>query len=508
MLNITTSPVIVSTSPATGRKLGEVPIATSDDIKSAMVTARLAQEPWDRLGLPSRLALVRGVLESFYRSTDTLIDKVVAEQGRPRFEVMAEFLVTIELIRYFSSVAGKILAPQDVFVRLLPWRKHRIEYRPFGVVLVITPWNFPLVLSVAPILAALIGGNTVIFKPSEFSTQLGELLVSVFHQGGIPDEVLQIVHGDGKVGAELIAVHPDKIAFTGSAVTGRKVAAAAGNLLIPVSLELGGKDAAIVLGDADLNRAAEGIVWGGMHNAGQACASVERVYVMRPVADRLVQKMVRVMNDHIRLGPGEAYDTSMGAITTEAQRAIISSHVREAVAGGARVIVGGRPAQDDNGQFYLPTLITDVKPDMHVLTDETFGPVIVVVPVDSHQEALRLANDSRYGLTGSIWTRNTALGLDLARHLKVGNVGINDHLMSSNAPNLPWGGVRESGYGRTRGREGLLEMVTPQAISVDRALSLPREFFWYPYTPLKTGLLRRLIDVMYAPTWREKWRRR
>jgi acyl-CoA reductase-like NAD-dependent aldehyde dehydrogenase len=243
-----------------------------------------------------------------------------------------------------------------------------------------------------------------------------------------------------------------------------------------------------------------------MLNAGQACLSIQRVYVMRQVADPFVEKLTKIINAHIRVGPGADDGTTMGAITTEAQFKIISGQVQEAVAQGARLVVGGRAAEDSAGRFYLPTLITNVTQDMRIVKDETFGPVIVVVPVDSHAEAVKLANHTRYGLTGSVWTRNKALGIELARQLNVGVASINDHAMSSSAPHLPWGGVNDSGYGRTRGREGLLDMTRVLSLSVERFAPLPREFFWYPYTPLKYNLLRRALAVMYGPTWRERLR--
>jgi succinate-semialdehyde dehydrogenase/glutarate-semialdehyde dehydrogenase len=227
---------------------------------------------------------------------------------------------------------------------------------------------------------------------------------------------------------------------------------------------------------------------------------------MRSVADQLVEKMAGILNEHIRLGPGEATGTTMGAITTAAQIKIIDSQVREAVSQGARVVVGGRMVEDSVGRFYLPTLITDVTPDMRIVKDETFGPVIAVIPVDSEAEALRQANNSVYGLTGSVWTRNRARGLALAQQMKVGNAAVNDHVMSASAPHLPWGGVKDSGYGRTRGEEGLLEMTTTQSLSIERLLPLPREFFWYPYSRTKLSLLHRALQFLYAPTWREKLR--
>jgi succinate-semialdehyde dehydrogenase/glutarate-semialdehyde dehydrogenase len=243
-----------------------------------------------------------------------------------------------------------------------------------------------------------------------------------------------------------------------------------------------------------------------MVNAGQACLSIERVYVLRPVADQLVEKMAKVISDHVRLGPGEAVFTTMGAITTEAQIKIIDSQVKEATQQGARVVVGGGVAEDKGGRFYLPTLITDTTPEMRVARDETFGPVIVVQAVDSEEEALKLANGTRYGLTGSVWTRNKARGLALAQQMNVGVASVNDHVMSSSVPNVPWGGVNDSGYGRTRGKEGLLEMTTTQSLSVERFIPLRREFFWYPYTDFKYNLLRRAMHLLYGPTLRDRLR--
>lgn len=500
------SPVIIASSPVTGRELGRVQITSPDEVKAVMQRARLARDPWQRLGLRRRLELIRSLRNALYRNMDLIVDTIVAEQGKPAFEVMTEFWPTIELAAYYMRTARRILAPRRVRVALVPHRRHWVERQPYGVVLVITPWNFPLILSMTPIISALLAGNTVVYKPSEYATQVGEVMTRIIHEAGIPPEVFQIVHGRGDVGAALIREVPDKICFTGSVAAGRKVAAMAGELLIPLVLELGGKDAAIVLEDADLDRTAAGITWAGMVNAGQACLSVERVYVRRAVADQLVEKIVSVINEHIRLGPGADSRTTMGAITTEAQIKIIDGQVKEAVAQGARVLVGGRVAEDQIGRFYLPTLITDVTPDMRVVRDETFGPVIAVVPVDSDEEAVKLANDSSFGLTGSVWTRNKQRGIALARQLRVGTASINDHVMSASVPDMPWGGRGDSGYGRTRGQEGLLDMTVPQSHSIERAITLPREFFWYPYTPTKYTLLRRAMSLLYGPTWRDRLR--
>ncbi|MCS6870761.1 MAG: aldehyde dehydrogenase family protein [Anaerolineae bacterium] len=503
-LNGQSNEVIISTSPATGRKLGEVRVTPLSEAPVVMQRARDAQRAWFEAGLAFRLEVMRNWQESLRRNFDRLVGMVVAEQGRPPFEALTEFLACIDLLAYYRSVARRALAPTYHFVPLDPHHRHWTVRQPYGVVLVITPWNFPLMLTITPIAAALVTGNAVILKPSEYSTQVGELLARTIRESGIPEGVFQIVHGKGDLGAALIEQNPDKISFTGSTATGRKIAMAAAERLIPVTLELGAKDAALVLEDADLDRAAHGIVWGAMFNAGQACLSIERAYVMRAVAEPLMQKMKAVIEKYITVGAGESPQVTMGTLTTQAQLEIVDRQVREAVSRGARLICGGKVLEGHSGRAYAPTILTDVTPEMRLMREETFGPVLAVVPIDRPEEGVQAINALSYGLTCSVWTRNRARGIALMEQIEVGHASLNDHIITSSVPQAPWGGVKYSGYGRSRGVEGLHDMTYAKVYSAERFAPLPRELFWYPYTPFKYTLLRRFINVYYATTWRER----
>ncbi|MBX3081476.1 MAG: aldehyde dehydrogenase family protein [Anaerolineae bacterium] len=492
-------------NPATGAKIGEVCATNVDDIPAIMAGARAAQPAWEALGVKGRLKVMRKFKEVFYFKRDRINGVVMEEQGKLPFEALSqEFWPSIEMISYYLRTAEETLRPRPVFSLLLAFRYHQIEYRAHGVVLIISPWNFPFYLTVPAIMAALIAGNTVLFKPSEFAVLSGELLANMLWEAGVPRDVFQIIHGTGEVAAAAIKAKPNKIAFTGSVSTGRKVAAAAAEHLIPVTLELGGKDATIVLEDADLDRAAKGVTFGSMANAGQACASVERVYVMRSVMDSFVQKLAKEITEHVRVRTQDG-SLCLAPMTTAMQLKIVESQVQEALAQGAQAVIGGRVIENGGGRFYEPTILTDLKPAMRVLTDETFGPVVSIVPVDSEEEAVQLANGTGYGLLGSVWTRDRARGLRIARQLKAGHAGVNDHIISANLPALPWGGVGETGYGRTRGKEGLLEMTTTQGISVDLVpISISEMLIWYPHTQLKQNLLMRIIAFMQGPTIKEQ----
>ena len=377
-----------------------------------------------------------------------------------------------------SKTAKKTLGRHRVPTPILfPGKASYVEHFPLGVVGVISPWNFPFQLSMVPVLSALIAGNTVVLKPSEVTPITGEIVDEIFRRIGLPRGVVEVIQGDGSTGAALTRAAVDKIFFTGSVATGRKVMAEAAKRPIPVELELGGKDAMIVCADANLVRAARAAAWGGLVNCGQMCTSVERIFVVDAVHDRfvaLLEKEVRAMRVG---GPDEHAD--MGPLTFPPQLATGVRHVESARADGARVVTGGARL-DRPGQFYAPTLLVDVTPQMEIYREETFGPVLPVVRVTDEDEAVRLANDHQYGLNGSVWTGDVERGLALASRLECGQVMVNDLVAIVGNPALPFGGVKNSGFGRYHGPEGLLSFTHQKAIMVDRGW-LDFEPFWFPY---------------------------
>jgi acyl-CoA reductase-like NAD-dependent aldehyde dehydrogenase len=495
--------VIAAYSPATGRPLGTVTAATPEEIRAAMRRARDAQKAWFAAGLPYRIAIFKQWQNTLQNNMELIINAVVNERGGPPFEALVEYWASIETIAQTRRIAPRALAPREVFTPQVFWMKHWVTRQPYGVVLVISPWNYPLYLVLPPIAEALIAGNTVILKPSEFSPQVAEIVAKTIQEAGFPPGVFQMLHGRGDVGAALIREKPDKISFTGSVPTGRKVAAQAGEMLIPVRLELGAKDAAIVLDDADLDFAAHGVLWGAMFNAGQTCIGIERCYVSRAVYEPFVQKLVEKAEQFIKVGPGEAIGTTMGALTTEAQYQIVESQVREAVEQGAKVRCGGGPADTPSGRGYLPTILTDVTPDMRLMREETFGPVLPVIPVDSDEEAIRLTNSLPFGITVSIWTRSRERGLHIGRLIETGHVSLNDHILAHAVPQTPWVGVKESGMGSSHTIEGIQEMTYPKSYSVPRFLPILSSLMWYPYANWKYAALLLIIRFGYAPNlWR------
>ncbi len=497
---LTTGKWIESFDPATGDRLGKATVFTPDQVRQAVKAAREAQTAWCQLSVRQRIRAMKPFQRMLVEQRDALAALIVAEQGKDQLIAYGEIFSILRLLGYYFRIAPRVLRQRRALPLLGLLRVNRLVPFPYGVVGVISPWNYPVSLSLEPTIAALLAGNAVVIKPSEYTPLIGLRLGELFRAAGLPENLVQVVTGYGDTGAALIASGIDKLVFVGSEATGRKVAALAGQHLVPMTLELGGKDAAIVLSDADLERAANGIAWGGNLNAGQTCLAIERVYVEHDIAEPFLQHLVEVIQK-LRVGPGTDPDTDIPAITTAAQLSIIQSHIDDAVARGARVLCGGKPA-DRPGRFFKPTVVVDVNEDMLIMQAETFGPVIAVQRVQDVNEAIQRTNASPFGLTASVWTRDIARGRRIAARIQAGDVAVNDHGTPAGNVEIPWGGMKNSGYGKTRGKEGLLEMVTLQHISWPR-LQTRREPFWFPNSAKAIAMVRKSIPLLYG-TWRQR----
>jgi acyl-CoA reductase-like NAD-dependent aldehyde dehydrogenase len=470
--------VIEKHSPVTGDKLGEYHITTSDEVKEAVARARSAFPAWRDRSLEERFEVLERMRTIIKDRGEEFARRISADTGKALLDaLMTEILVVPLFIDYYKKRAHKVLRPKNVWPGMLfPGKKAHVEYFPLGVIGVISPWNFPFQLSMVPVISAIIGGNTVVLKPSEVTPLTGELMRELCDEAGVPEGVIEIIQGDGSTGAALVESDIDMVFFTGSVATGRKVMAEAAKKPIPVELELGGKDAMIVCADANLKRAAKGAVWGALINCGQMCISVERLFVVEEVYDEFVAMLETEIN---RIKVGDSEDADVGAITFPPQIKLIERHIKEAIAAGANVLSGGERL-DRKGQFFAPTLITDIDPSMDIYREETFGPVLPVIRVKDEAEAIRLTNDHQFGLTGSVWTSDIDKGKRIASQMECGQVGVNDLVQSVGNPKLPFGGVKSSGFGRYHGDEGLLTFMHAKAIMVSsgRADSEP---VWFPY---------------------------
>jgi succinate-semialdehyde dehydrogenase/glutarate-semialdehyde dehydrogenase len=424
---------------------------------------------------------------------DEIAELISRETGKPSAEALAmEIVPAIDLMQFFARKSERMLKPEKIDIGLYRFlgRTSTVEYRPLGVVAIISPWNFPWATPVGEVVMALMAGNSVVLKPSELTPLVGLKVGDVFARAGLPEGVLEIVTGDGSTGAALVEAGVDKIMFTGSVPTGRRVAETAARKLIPVVLELGGKDPMIVFDDADISAATEAAVWGAFANSGQACASVERCYVHESVAEEFTRRVVEKVKA-LRQEPGVACD--LGAMSSERQFRLVEEHVGDAVARGAQVLTGGGRARgcSERGWFHEPTVLAGVDHSMTVMREETFGPVLPLMTFRDEDEAVRLANDSDFGLTASVWTRDIRRGRRVARRIEAGTVMVNEVLYTHGIAQTPWGGVKQSGLGRTHGRLGLLEMVTPHHVHVNR-LAFMQDVWWFAYTPGAASLFRSL----------------
>jgi acyl-CoA reductase-like NAD-dependent aldehyde dehydrogenase len=484
--------------PADGSVIRAIPIDSPERVAQVAGRVRAAQPEWESIGFAGRRRWLERFRDWMIDNEPRLADVMQEETGKVRAEAEAEAPLISAAINYYGEHGQEFLAEETPTPNILPLRvkRLRITYRPHPVVGVITPWNFPLLLALDDAIPALFAGCAVVIKPSEFTPlSTMEAVRGWREEVGGPD-VLDVVNGLGETGGALID-EVDFVQFTGSDRTGKVVMKRAADTLTPVSLELGGKDPLIVLRDADLERAANATAIGGLLNSGQACTSIERVYVEEPVYDEFVSKLVEQVRELRQGFDGRSYGAEIGAMATPAQVDIVSDHVEDARQRGARVLTGGK-RKEGPGTWYEPTVIADVDHSMKVMTDETFGPVVPIMKVSDADEAVRLANDTRYGLSASVFAATSDAGEAVARRIEAGAVNVNDVLTNFFALGLPMGGWKESGIGFRHGSYGIKKYVRPGSIVVPRVKQGKRDPLWFPYTSMRRKLVNRVNRFVNA----------
>jgi acyl-CoA reductase-like NAD-dependent aldehyde dehydrogenase len=500
---ITSRGTILSRNPANQQVLGEVAITSVDDVSRAVELARKSQQTWSELSLDerlSRIAMFSRILMVHRRKIAELITK---ETGKPLIESFGgELMGPLDTCKWLLDNAAGVLAPEEVRLNRLLFRGKRSYNlpQPIGVVGIISPWNYAFSIPVTAALMALAAGNTVVIKPSPKAPLVGEAMANLFRISGFPKGVVTVVQGDRDQASALVAARVDRIVFTGSVAGGRAIMSLAAQQLIPVTLELGGKHPGIVLADADVEKAAQAIAWCAFTNAGQACASIERLYVHTDVHDALAARIAEIAGS-LRVGEGLDPNTDVGPLIDKGQVDNVTRLVQDAITRGATVLSGARGLDGIGGHFYLPTVLTGVTQDMPIAREEIFGPVLPIIRVDSFVDAINLANESNLALGASIWTADEGLGEYLARLVNAGMVWVNDGLYSHSCASAPWGGTRYSGFGKTHSEHALREFVHFKHIGVDKQ---GVRDWQYPYSQARLELVEQSLVVSYARIFAER----
>lgn len=496
---------IQSVDPANGKILQEYPAVSAAEVREAVHRARRAQPWWGGLRIGERCEYLEAFHRLVFDRRAEIARHLTQQTGKPTAEALStEIAIVLDVARFYIRHAENILMSHPLPHQNLAFKlKHgRQTYEPFGVIAIISPWNYPFMLALGEAIPALIAGNCVVHKPSEYTPGIGVLLQKLFAEAGLPENIFTVVLGDAATGAALVEAPVDKVAFTGSVATGRKVATAAAQKLLPVMLELGGSDPLLVLRDANIEHATSGALWGRFMNCGQSCVAPKRVFVERDLYEPFVTRLVEKVKK-LRLGSGDDPATDVGPLIREKQLLRLQHQLDDATAKGARILCGGKPRPDLGPYFFEPTVLGDIQPSMLVMQEETFGPLLPILPIRDVDEAIKVANATPYGLSASVWTANIRRGREIARQLQAGVVLINDTMSHTGMCNAPHGGVKMSGLGRTHGVEGLLEMVRIKYIDSD-AITYFRKPWWFGYSPRQARNLDRFVSLVHAPTWRQK----
>jgi acyl-CoA reductase-like NAD-dependent aldehyde dehydrogenase len=490
---------ITSINPANLEVLGEAEIFDFESVKNKVELSKKAFKEWSKLTLKDRAAYLLQLRDIIVNKLDDLALLITNENGKPLAEsITAELLPIIDMISTYTSNTNLVPTKEDI--SLGKWaflnKKSYVKYEPLGVIGIISPWNYPFSIPVGQIIAALLCGNTVVLKPSEHTSLIGLEIEKLFKEAGFPENVVSVITGYGETGANLIDAKVSKIVFTGSVATGKKIMAHAATSLTPVILELGGKDPMIVLKDANIDVASSGAVWGAFTNAGQVCASIERVYVHKSIADEFTYEVLK-KTKKLTQGIGTNKSNECGPMISLAQMEIVKDQLQNAVKKGGKILIGGERNESLEGFFFNPTVITSVDNSFQIIQEETFGPVLPIITYETEEEVIALANDSKYALTASIWTSDIKKAQKMANQIEAGTVSINDCVSSFALCQTPWGGPKESGIGRTHGKFGFFEFLEPKHVHIDNNINMKR-FWWYGYDENRFDMFKQAINLLFT----------
>lgn len=485
---------LTSVNPATGEVIATHPVADEEAVRAAVAKARSAAATWSGLSFAERKqALLRWASRLVARS-DEFCDLIHTENGKPRDDAYLEMMLALEHIAWAAKNAEKVLKPKKVSSgATMSNFSASIEQRPLGVIGVIGPWNYPVYTPNGSLAYALAAGNTVVFKPSEYSTGIGNFVGKAFAEANpeLPDGVFTVINGYGATGAALVRSGVDKVAFTGSTATGKKIMAAAADTLTPVLLECGGKDPVIVAEDADIAAAADAVAYGATMNSGQTCAGVERVYVHKSIREPFIAEVKKILSG---VHAGSDDKASYGPMTMPSQVDIVRRHIESALADGGTAVLGG--VESVKAPYIEPVILVDVDENSDAVAEETFGPTVTIRTVDSVDEAIELANNSKYGLGSAVFSRKR--GVEIARRLRVGATSVNSVLGFAAIAALPFGGVGDSGIGRIHGAPGLLEFSSPHSIAVQRFAIPGMALMSYKRTDATMKMLRKMVPFLHG----------
>jgi acyl-CoA reductase-like NAD-dependent aldehyde dehydrogenase len=499
-MDVLTESTIKVTNPINGNTLYEIDDPSDAQLADIFRRAKAVQPKIQAMSVDDRIKEVDKIMAYVMHYQDLILDSIIAETGKSRTDgFAAEVFEVCDVIDVYKKLAPKVLKDKNVPIPVfLMGKKAKQFVEPLGTILVITPWNFPFYQVIVPSLMAFLAGNAVIVKPSEV-TPLKPLWEHFFAHSGFMKDAIQVVVGGKSTGAQLIDMRPDKVHFTGSVRTGKKIMEACSKQLIAVDLELGGKDPSIVFDDIDLERTVNGVMWGAFTNAGQNCTGIERLYVQEGVYDKFMEMLVdrtkKLRASHPNRDTKSATDCDVGSMTAAFQVKIVEDHISEALAKGATLLCGG--IKQPGSMHIPPTILADCTHDMKIASEETFGPTLAVMKFKTEEEAIKLANDSPYGLGASVWSKDLKRGVRVARAIKCGNVCVNNHMINEANPYLPFGGVKDSGIGRFKGEEGLTTFCNLKSVIIDKQSDMI-EPHWYPYTETKATLLKNLMDSWFG----------